>query len=250
MQNTTLHIAPHDIVVYENDGSGPPIVFIHGNSGAGSIFSKQFEGVLATHKIVSFDFPGHGGSSRASKPAEVYTLRGFADVLVKLVQAKNLQKAVFVGLSLGGHILLEATAQLTEAAGFVIHGTPPIAFPPAMQEAFLPHPSAAVNFKPDLNEEEKQLFLSGQFKPGTETFPDTYKNALEQTDPITRSSVAAGLGPGTYADEIEVVGHLTQPLAVLHGEHDQLINLEYIKKLSMPTLWREEVHAGRLACLR
>jgi len=34
---------------------------------------------------------------------------------------------------------------------------------------------------------------------------------------------------------------LRQPLAILHGEGEQLANLDYIRGLTIPSLWRGEV---------
>ena len=31
------------------------------------------------------------------------------------------------------------------------------------------------------------------------------------------------------------------PLAVLQGEHEQLVSLDYLKRVSMPTLWRSQI---------
>jgi pimeloyl-ACP methyl ester carboxylesterase len=46
---------------------------------------------------------------------------------------------------------------------------------------------------------------------------------------------------GQYRDDLEVVAHLQKPLAVVHGEEDQIVNEAYISKLAMPTLWCGEL---------
>jgi hypothetical protein len=46
---------------------------------------------------------------------------------------------------------------------------------------------------------------------------------------------------GGYRDEVTVVRDLEVPLAVLHGEQEQLINGKYFETLAMPTLWRGAV---------
>jgi pimeloyl-ACP methyl ester carboxylesterase len=33
----------------------------------------------------------------------------------------------------------------------------------------------------------------------------------------------------------------SRPIAVLHGEGDQLVSLDYLRGLTMPTLWRGEL---------
>jgi len=40
---------------------------------------------------------------------------------------------------------------------------------------------------------------------------------------------------------VKIVAELSQPLAVLHGEGEQLVSLDYLRGLTMPTLWRGDV---------
>ena len=47
--------------------------------------------------------------------------------------------------------------------------------------------------------------------------------------------------PLRYRDEVEIAATLTRPLAVFHGANDPFVSLPYIKKLTMPTLWRGAV---------
>ena len=46
---------------------------------------------------------------------------------------------------------------------------------------------------------------------------------------------------GLYRDEGTVVRDLKVPLAVLHGDEEQLVNGRYFGSLAMPTLWRGAV---------
>lgn len=51
----------------------------------------------------------------------------------------------------------------------------------------------------------------------------------------------ASIGAGRFADEAEIVAHLKQPIAMLQGAGEQFINLEYLRQLTIPTLWRGTV---------
>lgn len=241
MQTEMLKIGSDSIAVYKSKGSGRrAALLIHGNSCSGRSYQRQLESVLGEKfRLVAMDLPGHGQSSPASHPA-TYSLPGYAKVVVEVAKQLDLAEAVFVGWSLGGHIVLEATAQLPQAAGWLIFGTPPLAFPPAMAEAFLPHPAMGAAFKPDLTEEEAAGFASAMFKPGTPV-PDFFLEDIRRTDGRARAGLAASIQPGGYADEIAIVASLTAPLAILHGEHEQLVNGAYIRALKMPSLWRGAV---------
>lgn len=242
MQKQTVQINSHTITFYESTGTGRAALLVHGNSSSGLSFRHQLESPLGKkHRLVAIDLPGHGQSQPAIEPQSLYTLPGYASIVIGLAEQLGLNDAVFVGWSLGGHIVLEASAQLPKAAGFMIFGTPPLAFPPAMAEAFLPHPAMAASFKAELTETEMDAYATAFFKPNTPDIPETFKADLRRTDGQARSGLASSIRPNGYRDEIEVAAHLTVPLAVLHGEQEQLVNATYIRALTMPTLWRNEV---------
>ncbi|MDT8307707.1 MAG: alpha/beta hydrolase, partial [Anaerolineae bacterium] len=142
MQQTHLHIDGNSVAVYESGGSGPAILLIHGRSVDAQTFRHQLGGDFgANHRVVAFDLPGHGDSSPAADPEEVYCAPGYARIVGELIDRLDLARPVVAGWSLGGGIALEAADQLPDAAGFFIYGAPPLGSPPAMQEAFRPNPA-------------------------------------------------------------------------------------------------------------
>jgi pimeloyl-ACP methyl ester carboxylesterase len=242
METKTLQVGSLTIAYRESPGKGPAAMLVHGNSSSSRSYQHQLDSPLGEkYRLVAIDLPGHGQSSDAVEPASTYTLPGYARVVASAAKQLGLEKAVFVGWSLGGHILLEASPQLPEAAGFMIYGTPPIAFPPAMAEAFLPHPAMAASFKADLTEAEMDAYVAAFFKPGSTDLPDNFKADIRRTDGRARSTMGGSIQPDGYLDEVAVVAHLTAPLAILHGEQEQLVNAAYIRALNMPTLWRNEL---------
>lgn len=242
MQAKTVQINSHAIAYYESAGTGPAALLVHGNSSSGRSFQHQLESPVGkTHRLVAIDLPGHGQSQHATDPQSMYTLPGYASIVVGVTEQLGLSTAVFVGWSLGGHIVLEASAQLAKAAGYMIFGAPPVAFPPPMTEAFLPHPAMAAAFKADLTESEMDGFVAAFCKPNTTDIPEMFKTDVRRTDGQARGVLGSSIRPGGYKDEVEVVANLSAPLAVLHGEQEQLVNVSYIRTLTMPTLWRRAV---------
>jgi pimeloyl-ACP methyl ester carboxylesterase len=238
VQAQKLQIDAEIIAVYQSVGKGPAALLIHGNSCSSRSFQHQLDGTLgAKYRLVAMDLPGHGRSARASNPQTVYNLPGYARVAEGVVEQLGLSQAVLVGWSLGGHIALEAVNHLPSAAGFMIFGTPPLAFPPAMTEAFLPSPAMAAAFNPTLSENEARGFAAACLKPGA-AVPDFYLEDIRSTDGQARAMLGTSIAPNGYTDEVELVAQMKQPLAILHGEHEQLVSQDYIKKLKMPTLWR------------
>lgn len=241
MKTTTIETGSGKIVCHESSGSGQAVVLVHGNSASSAAFAHQMQGALATkYRLIAFDLPGHGASDNAADPA-IYCMPGYARVLTDVVKQLGVQDAVFVGWSLGGHIVLEAAPDLPQAKGFVIFGTPPLAFPPAMEKAFLPNPAMAYTFQRDLNEEQARGYVAVAFRPGVTDLPQAMITDVLRTDGRAREQLAASIAPNGFRDEVEIVANLKQPLAVLHGAQEQLINGAYFDSLKMPTLWRGKV---------
>jgi pimeloyl-ACP methyl ester carboxylesterase len=239
MTKTTPYRTPNGaLAVHQSAGDGPPIVLIHGNSSSARAFSRQLEGPLGRRRrVVAIDLLGHGRSDNASDPA-AYLLPGHALAVVAIAGNFELDEAVFVGWSLGGHILLEAAHDLPRARGFAIFGAPPVGFPPAMAEAFLPNPAMAAGFSSEVTREQAEAYVASFFAPGFADVPPFFVDDALRTDGCARTQVAASMAPGVSRDEVQVVADLTQPLAVLHGAKERLVNSAYFAKLSMPTLWR------------
>lgn len=241
MQSKILQLLSQKIAYYESAGTGPAIMLIHGNSSSGLSYQHQIKGSLGEkYRLVAIDLPGHGNSEPFAE-ISAYSIPAYAAVVVAAAEALGMQDAVFVGWSLGGHIVLEAHNLLEKAKGFVIFGTPPLAFPPAMEEAFLPNPMVNIGFKPDVTEEDAWAYTAAFFTPGSSAPETPFVTDVLRTDGNARAGLAASIKPDGYQDEVEIVANLSIPLAIFHGKEEQLVNAGYIRKLVMPTLWQNEI---------
>ncbi len=228
------------IAVRESTGQGPAVVLIHGNSSSSRAFSRQLDGRLGERfRLVAIDLPGHGLSDDAKDGA--YSLKGHAHAVRAVVDTLELAQARFVGWSLGGHAALEMAPDLPEARGFVIFGTPPLAFPPAFGEAFHRHPALRFASMPTIDRDQATAYVASFFRPGFADIPPFFLEDVLRADGRARGGVAASLGRGGYRDEAVIVRQLEAPLAVLHGADDALINGAYFASLALPTLWRGAV---------
>jgi pimeloyl-ACP methyl ester carboxylesterase len=196
-----------------------------------------FDTALAERwRLVALDLPGCGDSG----PLDRYSIRGLADVIVEYARVSGCEDALFIGHSLGGHLLLEAAPRLSRARGFAIFGTPPLGNPPRLEEAFLPSPALALAFKPDLTAAEMRTLIGILAGPAHPAAP-MLEGLVRRNDPRMRDDLGRSLAGLAYADEVERVRTLGRPLAVLHGGRDALVNGQYLAGLSIPTLWRGAV---------
>jgi len=225
MKKLIVDIGDTRIAFHESEGEGQVVLLIHGNSLSAKSFRKQIDGPLGKkfHSI-AVDLPGHGDSLPAIDPRNNYSLPGYAEIILALIIHLNLSKLVLVGHSLGGHIALEASEMSPEIKGIVIFGTPPLGIPPAINEAFL----------------DMRLMPSLLVKEGVE-IPQFFIDDFNNTDPNARKFLMRNTAKNNLKDEIDIVSNLKIPLAIIHGAHDKLINLDYIKKIQMPSLWKNEV---------
>lgn len=241
MKPKVLQLPSQKIAYHESNGTGPAVILIHGNSCSGLCYQRQLNSPLGEkYRLIALDLPGHGDSGRASDQS-MYSLPGYAAVVAAAATELNVPDAVLVGWSLGGHIALEAHDRLPKAKGFVIFGTPPLAFPPAMDAAFLPNPAVNIGFKAEVTNEEAGAYAQSFFVPNSAADLHPFVADILRTDGSARAGLAASVKPDGYQDEVQIVARLTRPLAILHGESEQLVNAPYIRGLVMPTLWRKQI---------
>lgn len=239
MHRKAIEINGQKISYYESPGKGPAVVMIHGCAMSGLSWERQFESPLGEkYRLIAVDLPGHGQSDNASEPKKTYTLPGYADILVSFVNHLALEKAVFVGYSLGGHIIFEAADRLP-ASGIVTIGSTVVDAPPSIPKAFHPHAAFPLAFKADWTEEDINAFQDAVF--GSQTPYGSFRNDILRSDGKARQVLGESIRPGGFKDEVEVVSKLNIPIAVVLGEKDGYINKSYLDGIDIPDLWRGEI---------
>ncbi len=86
-------------IYYEDHGSGPPLVLVHGYAQNGHSWEKQEAALLAAgHRVISYDRRGFGASSRPSTGYDFDTLAADLHVLLSRL---DLRGAVLAGFAMG-----------------------------------------------------------------------------------------------------------------------------------------------------
>ncbi len=213
-------------------------MFVHGNSCSSRSFQRQFESDLSKRfQLIGIDLPGHGDSAKAPSSPGRYTVASYAEIVAEVVRKVGASTGILVGWSFGGHILLNATAWLGDAAGMLIFGAPPIASAADLPRALLPNLAGQAPFRASNTDAEILAFLSLFFKPGYPV-PPVFQEDFRRTDPEAGPTLGASIGANALGDEVRAVASLEMPLAVLHGAHDAIANLSYLAEVPIPTLWR------------
>lgn len=90
-------------LAYSDQGQGTPLVFIHAFPLSRAMWHPQVQVFAKEYRVITVDLRGHGESDA---PMWRYTLDQFADDLNALLAHLSLSQAVFIGLSMGGYILM------------------------------------------------------------------------------------------------------------------------------------------------
>ena len=116
-----MKIKTNDITMACDDcGEGPALLLIHGFPLNRQMWQPQLLPIAeAGYRVIAPDLRGFGATDA---PADGYSMDGFADDLIALMDALKIERAVVGGMSMGGYILmnlLERHPQRVRAACFI-----------------------------------------------------------------------------------------------------------------------------------
>jgi pimeloyl-ACP methyl ester carboxylesterase len=87
-------------IAYDDVGTGPPVAFIHGFPHNRTLWAPQVGALLPRARCITMDLRGFGESEIRGP----YTMDDYADDVVSVLDALQVEKAVIAGLSMGGYI--------------------------------------------------------------------------------------------------------------------------------------------------
>jgi len=107
---------------YERRDEGPPVVFVHGATVDHSQWDPQWDALSDDYEIIVYDVRGYGRTG--GSPRGHYSIDLFADDLLVVLDALDIESAVLCVLSMGGCIAqVSATRHPDRVAGLVLADT-------------------------------------------------------------------------------------------------------------------------------
>ena len=89
---------------YREEGSGEPLILLHGNGEDSTYFENQIEYFQNRYCVIAPDTRGHGKSPRGSAP---FTIGQFSRDLYDFMESHGISKAVILGFSDGANIAMK-----------------------------------------------------------------------------------------------------------------------------------------------
>jgi pimeloyl-ACP methyl ester carboxylesterase len=88
---------------YDDQGSGAPLILLHGGIGSAEMFDTAFPALAAGRRVIRVDLQGHGRTADVDRPFRPETM---ADDVAALIGHLGLEHADVLGYSLGGTVAL------------------------------------------------------------------------------------------------------------------------------------------------
>ncbi len=217
---------------YQDHGTGPAVILIHGWPLSGSSWEKQTPALLqAGYRVIAYDRRGFGKSSQPAFGYDADTLANDLDALIKHLQV---ERAAFVGFSMGGCELaryagLHGSAKMSQVV-FISAVTPYLRKASDNPEGVDPKAFADIQEnllkdRPAFMTEFFKMFYNVQLVGGTSISDEALRlswNVASMASPIGTHATVATWGTDFRKD----LQKITCPTLIIHGSADKTVPFE------------------------
>jgi non-heme chloroperoxidase len=216
-------------VYYEDHGSGPPVVLVHGYALNGHSWEKQEAALLAAgHRVITYDRRGCGASSRPSTGYDFDTLAGDLHVLLSRL---DLRQVVLAGFAMGTgevtrYLAIHGPGRVTAAVlvapllPFLLktHDNPDgidrSVFDGLTARIAADRPAAMKDFL----DQSYNVDLLGGSRVSDQAWQNSFYTALRAS-----ALAAAGCVTACREDFRADLATITIPVLVIHGDQDRIL---------------------------
>lgn len=212
---------------FEERGAGDPLLLIHGFTGSTEAWGEEIlDALAARHRVLAVDLVGHGGSSRPHDPGR-YTLDEVLGDLLELLDAAGVERARWVGYSMGGRVALGGAVLHPErVGGLVLESASPGL---ATEEERAERREADEALARRLEDEGIETFVERWmalplFRTQRSLPAETRARERERrfrNDPRALAACLRGLGTGRQPSFWDRLGEVRAPTLLLAGGEDE-----------------------------
>lgn len=200
----------------EGPATAPAVVFSHALATDLRVWEPQAAALRGRFRLVRFDTLGHGGTDA---PAGPYSLEGLARDALALMDALEIERAGFVGLSLGGMIAQELALQAPQRLACLVLCSTTSRIPPEAG------PLWSQRIRTAASEGMEPLVAPTIVRWFTRPFRERRPEVIEEISAMIRATPPAGYVGCCRAimhlDLTERLARVSLPTLVVVGEEDQ-----------------------------
>ncbi len=217
---------------FVDEGEGPPVVLIHGFASALDTWRGVMKELTKHHRVLAMDLKGFGWSSR---PPGDYSPQAEAQLVLALMDQRNIKSAIIVGHSWGSSVALDvalaAPERVTKIAlydAWVYEEQLPTTFLWARASGV-----GEVLFDLFYSERADEKIARAFYDPKkyvTERFVEEVERALDR--PGTVAAALAAVRGQRFEDVQKRYRELKQPVLLLWGREDEVTLLAFGDRLA------------------
>ena len=202
-------------IYYELQGTGAPVLFLHGLGSSSAGWALQRDVFAAQYQVILADARGHG---RSSKPPGPYSVPMFAADIVGLLDGLDVTAVHVVGLSMGGMIGFQMAVDYPERVKSltVINSGPELVAHNLKERLFIWQRKLLLNA---LSMEKIGQTIGGRLFPEPEqaAYKDMFVAEFVKNDKAAYKAAANALFGWSVRDRI---GQIQRPALVLASDQD------------------------------
>lgn len=218
---------------FDDAGSGPPMVFIHGWCCDRSYLAPQVAHFSKTHRCIAIDLRGHGESDA---PEQEYTIASHADDVAWLCRELELEQPVLVGHSMGGATVLALAAAHPQLPRAIVMLDGAFLFP-----ASTPAGPISAAFRSDGYRDALRGMFNGMFLPTDDL---ARKTSIVEDALLRPQHVIAGEWDAMVAFDAESALKACTVPAMYVGSHAPVADMRRLRELAPHVVPAQTAGAG------
>ena len=247
LRSEDLDLGEGNIRLYSAGEAGPPVVLLHGGGLDAAMISWRhaIPALAEKYRVYAFDWPKQGHSSGWTR---TMTTDALIDVLVQVLDRLGLDRAAFVGLSMGSCAAIGLALDHPERVDALVLGNPG-----GIQKKVPYHTLAWLMFKiPGMEkagmggtkEKLKKRLENGLFSRNVadinQVVDDVWEEMQRRTSAFSDFQIAELAFSGVKVNFMPRLHEIAAPTLIIHGQDDQLVPVKLAREAA------ERLPNGRL----